>query len=124
MYRQSTNLEQTARPVLLARATEIVADERAANVTDLELIPAPPTGWRLVVYDIVANTGTAGTVLFEQGTGTRLIGRLSLGVNGTFTFNSTLGLRLAAATSLTVTTTTGAGPLVVTVSYATIPSGD
>lgn len=124
MYRQATRLEETARPVLLARATEWTAVEYAANVTDLELIPAPPAGWRLIVHTIVVSTDAAGTVLFEQGNATRFIGRLNFAADGSFVLDSPLGLRLAESTSLTMTTTTGAGPLAVTIGYATVPSTD
>lgn len=97
------------------------AGEWTANQTDLELIAAPGAGNYICIYDMVVSTGTAGTVLFEEGVATRLIGRVSLAANGGFVFNSARGLRLTANTSLTLTSTTGAGPLSVIFNYAILP---
>lgn len=99
-----------------------VAAEYTANQTDAELIAAPGAGLFIRIFDILVSTGTAGTVLFEEGTSTRLFGRISLAANGGWSFNSAKGVRLATAnTALTITTTTGAGPLAVTINYTIEP---
>lgn len=99
-----------------------VAAEYTSNQTDTSLIAAPGAGLQIVIYDILVSTGAAGTVLLEDGTTTRLFGRLSLAANGGWQFNSSKGLRLTANQALTITTTTGAGPLAVTVNYAVLPT--
>lgn len=98
------------------------AAEYTTNQTDTQLIAAPGAGLAIRLYELVVSTGTAGTVLFEQGTATRLIGRVSLAANGGFVWSSARGLLLGANTALTVTTTTGAGPLAITISY-TVEAG-
>lgn len=98
-----------------------LATEYTSSQTDASLISAPGAGLSIVIYDIVVSTGTAGTVLLEEGTTTRLFGRLSLAANGGWSFNSGKGVKLGANTALTITSTTGAGPLAVTVNYAIVP---
>lgn len=102
--------------------TVYVAAEYTSNQTDASVIAAPGAGLQLVIFDITVSTGAAGTVLFEDGTATRLFGRLTLAANGGWQFNSPTGVRLTANQALTITTTTGAGPLAVTVNYAILPS--
>lgn len=99
-----------------------VAAEYTSNQTDASLIAAPGAGLYIRIFDILVSTGTTGTVLFEEGTSTRLFGRISLAASGGWSFNSAKGVRMATAnTALTITTTTGAGPLSVTVNYSIEP---
>ena len=97
--------------------TRYVAVEYTADQTEAEIIPSPGGGKTIVIWDIVVSTGAAGTVLFEVNGDTRLFGRLSLAANGGWSFNSTNGVRVGANKSLTLTSTTGAGPLSVHISY-------
>lgn len=98
--------------------TAPVAQEYTTDQTDTSLIAAPGSNLRIVIWDIVVGAGSAGTVLLESGTATRLFGRISLAANGGWSFNSAKGFRLPANTSLTITSTGTINPLAVTVNYS------
>lgn len=95
-----------------------VAFEFNANQNLRTLIPAPGPGLSIVIYDLLASTGTAGTFLLQDNINNRLFGRISFAANGGWCFNSYFGFAVTANQSLVLTSTTGAGPLAVTINYA------
>lgn len=101
-----------------------VSAEYTSSQTDTSLISAPGANLYIRIFDIVVSTGTAGTVLLEedQASDARLFGRISLAANGGWSFNSAKGIKFAFSNSaLLITTTTGAGPLSITVNYCIEP---
>lgn len=94
-----------------------VAFEFNANQALRTLIPAPGPGLSIVIYDLLASTGTAGTFLLQDNINNRLFGRISFAANGGWCFNSYFGFAVTPNQSLVLTSTTGAGPLAVTINY-------
>lgn len=95
-----------------------VAYEFSSNQTLRTLIPAPGEGLSIVIYDVLMSTGTAGTVLLQDNINNRLFGRMSFAANGGWCFNSYFGFAVTPHQSLVLTSTTGVGPLAVTINYA------
>jgi hypothetical protein len=87
-----------------------------SNQTDTSLIAAPGANLRIVIWDISISAATAGTVLLESGTTTKLW-FWTFAANGGWQFSSSKGFRLAANTSLTITSTGVINPLSITVNY-------
>lgn len=116
--------DTVGRQVIQVGAAErrFVANEYVVNQAFTEQIPAPGPNSQIMIYDVLVSTGTAGTALFLDGSGARLFGRMSFAANGGWCFNSAKGFAVTAGRSVTLTTTTGVGPLAVTINYAILPS--
>lgn len=117
-------VDEVGRQVVQIGSGEDVytAAEYTSNQTDAVVIAAPGASLALRIFDITVSTQVTGTVLFEDGTTTRLFGRLSLPAYGGWQFSSPKGVKLTANQALTITTTTGAGPLAVTVNSCVEPA--
>jgi hypothetical protein len=100
----------------------VAAFEYTSNQTDTVLVAAPGVGRFIKVYDIIVVTGTEGNVLLESGADTRWAGRWPLLSGGGLTHSSVEGMDVPENTALTITTTTGAGPLAITIGYVIIRS--
>ena len=107
-----------AQNVWIAKGTRhFVAYEFTSSQNLRTLIPAPGEGLSIVIYDALVSTGTAGAVLLQDNINNRLFGRLSFVAGGGWSFNSYLGFVVTENQSLVLTSTTGAGPLAVTINY-------